>query len=73
MMPSAARPSSPRAHAAVAPEREVDAGRHHFVLIRTPDVGGDELVAHLAADSDEARRAASEEALDADDAFRHRR
>ncbi len=71
-MPSAARPSSPRACVRSCRKARLDAGCHHLVLISAPDVSRDELVAYLTADRDEARRAAREEALDADDAFRHR-
>ena len=52
--------------------RQVDAGCHHVELLQTADAGRDEVIAHLSADGDEARRASRESAFRDHDRVRGR-
>ena len=53
--------------------RQRDTRRHHHVLVRAADPRREQLVAHLAADGDEARRHVRERPLDGRDRARHAR
>jgi hypothetical protein len=53
--------------------RELDAGWDNHVLLGSPDLGGEQLVAHASADRDESRGAAREGALHAHNRAGHER